>query len=296
MGAGAPRKKAASSNSSKYEAGSHEDSDGSLNSSGRRRRGGPSDAPVATSSVPMSLTTTTPGSSTITRVRGDATHGDWVFKRCTYMQIRFGCGRHCDTHSLLIPMTAVATRLVTLAKAHGATIDKVGFEGITLNWGIAGNRSASPSTAILAALEMRDVGSTLPPDLQRSFTLRIGIGSGMCATSTLSAAGHRFFIVTGREANVATDIAAGDGIPAALRSQILVSSDFAKEVFYAVVCSPRVYLGSELLWEPLHPRAQAHTADEWMYELRELDEGAAGAFSPQAVLLPLFKMARPRSR
>lgn len=36
-------------------------------------------------------------------------------------------------------------------------------------------------------------------------------------------------------------------------------------------------------WPPLPP---VPSPDEWMYELRELNEGTQGVFSPQAVLLP----------
>eukprot|EP00667_Euglena_gracilis_P000749 EG_transcript_749 len=198
---------------------------------------------------------------------------DWRCKRCTYMCVRFGSTFPNDDERLP-EMVRVAGQIVDVAKAHGATMDAVGVDFVTVHWGVATVSAAAALRAIQAGLEVGQLRATLPEDQRGAFWLQMGIGKGLCDCGTVStSSGHRFFVVWGPEASLALDVAMRD-FPKRVLASLLVSPAVYQEVQFTVRCMPRLWHGDALLWEPLGVLKKKED-DEWMYELQQLDPGAA---------------------
>eukprot|EP00668_Euglena_longa_P023176 GGOE01028922.1.p1 GENE.GGOE01028922.1~~GGOE01028922.1.p1 ORF type:complete len:151 (-),score=45.26 GGOE01028922.1:352-738(-) len=71
-------------------------------------------------------------------------------------------------------------------------------------------------------------------------------------------------------------------------TNLLVSPAVHEEVQFTVQCMPRMWHGETLLWEPLCVMKKEGD-DEWMYELKKMNEGAS--LSHQT-LLEAFLLAR----
>eukprot|EP00667_Euglena_gracilis_P028383 EG_transcript_36158 len=61
-------------------------------------------------------------------------------------------------------------------------------------------------------------------------------------------------------------------VPKRVLCSLLVSPAVYQEVQYTVRCMPRLWHGEVLLWEPLCVLKKKED-DEWMYELRKINEG-----------------------
>eukprot|EP00667_Euglena_gracilis_P033388 EG_transcript_54203 len=109
-------------------------------------------------------------------------------------------------------VTALLVDLVTIAKAHGATIDHVAYGSLALHWGVAFSTAQGPLKATTAALEMAGFRHRLPGHLREAMQLRVAVTFGNCDVSTASAAGHRFFVVAGAEVQNAMDLVIHDAM------------------------------------------------------------------------------------
>eukprot|EP00667_Euglena_gracilis_P021118 EG_transcript_23021 len=213
---------------------------------------------------------------------------DWSRRRCTYMCVRFG--NASSTVDRGLPgLVQVAGRIVDVAKAHGATIDSVGVDFVTLHWGVSAASNALAARAVQTGLEMGKLRDGLPEDQQEGFWLQMGIGKGVCDCGSVSSeSGHRFFVVWGPEASLAMEVASTN-LPKRVRASLLVSPSVHQEVQFAVQCMPRLWHGDALLWEPIRPLERKQD-DEWMYELQQQEPGSA-ALSGDA-LRAVFVLAR----
>ena len=119
-------------------------------------------------------------------------------------------------------------QVLNIGKAHGATIESVTTETVSLHWGLSGSRSHATLKATKAAMEMREVKPTLP-GLYEFFQLQVGIDSGHMNTSTLSAANHRFFVVDGHVVFNAMRIVQ-ESKPAKVDCQVLMTQAASSEV------------------------------------------------------------------
>eukprot|EP00667_Euglena_gracilis_P000509 EG_transcript_509 len=212
---------------------------------------------------------------------------DWHRKRCTYLCIRFG-STYPNAEKRLPELVRVAGRIVDVAKAHGATIDAVGVNFVTVHWGATTASCSLAVKAVHAGLEMARLRETLPEDQQATFWLQAGVGKGVCDCGTVSSeSGHRFFVVWGPEPSLALDIAMG-GIPKRVLACLLVSPAVYQEVQYSVRCMPRLWHGDALLWEPVCAMGKEDD-DEWMYELQKMDNSMSASHK---TILDVFLMAK----
>eukprot|EP00667_Euglena_gracilis_P000343 EG_transcript_343 len=214
---------------------------------------------------------------------------DWQRRRCTYMCVRFGSA-HPHPERRLLALADVAGRIVDVAKAHGATIDAVGVDTVNVHWGVAASSGAA-ARAVQAGLEMVQLRDMLSEDQRDAFWLQMGIGKGVCDCGTVSSeSGHRFFVVWGPEAALALHVAAAS-LPKRVAASLLVSPAVHQEVQYTVQCLPRLWHGDQLLWEP-RAVLKKWEDDEWMYELRKMNEGAALI---SKALLEVFQFAKEKA-
>eukprot|EP00667_Euglena_gracilis_P000300 EG_transcript_300 len=217
---------------------------------------------------------------------------DWSRRRCTYMCVRFGSTSPV-AEKRLPALVQAAGRIVDVAKAHGATIDCVGVDFVTLHWGVTAMSGALAARAVQAGLEMGTLRDALPEDQQAAFWLQMGIGKGLCDCGSVSSeSGHRFFVVWGPEASLAMEVASAN-LPKRVLSSLLMSPAVYQEVQFSVQCMPRLWHGDALLWEP-RALLKKKDDDEWMYELQQL-EGSAGATLSHKTLLEAFLMAKDMS-
>eukprot|EP00667_Euglena_gracilis_P001128 EG_transcript_1128 len=213
---------------------------------------------------------------------------DWNRRRCTYMCVRFG-SHHPNVERRLPGLVQVAGNIVDIAKAHGATIDCVGVDFVTLHWGVAAASNTLAARAVQAGLEMPRVREVLPDDQQEALWLQMSIGKGVCDCGSVSSeSGHRFFVVWGPEASLAMEVATAN-LPRRVLTSLLVSPPVYQEVQFSVQCMPRLWHGDALLWEPVR-QLERKQDDEWMYELQQQDAGAA-TLGPRT-LLEVFVMAK----
>eukprot|EP00667_Euglena_gracilis_P001972 EG_transcript_1970 len=120
---------------------------------------------------------------------------EWHRKVGAFMAVRFGFATTAaDVEYQPQRMAAVLMDLVTIAKAHGATIDHVAYGSLALHWGVAFGTAQGPLKAATAAMEMADLRSLLPEVDRPALQLSVGLAYGPCDVSTASAAGHSFFV------------------------------------------------------------------------------------------------------
>ena len=130
-------------------------------------------------------------------------------------------------------------------------------------------RASLNGTPPLASLALcLQAEAHLSPLMHDAMALRIGIGYGKAMVGTLRAAGHKFLIVGGREANLATDLVTMNAA-SRVDCRILITESVYKEIQFAVTCFPRVLFDGTLLWEPVATRERESVAEEWMYELQQ---------------------------
>eukprot|EP00668_Euglena_longa_P028148 GGOE01035298.1.p1 GENE.GGOE01035298.1~~GGOE01035298.1.p1 ORF type:complete len:660 (-),score=215.18 GGOE01035298.1:990-2969(-) len=215
---------------------------------------------------------------------------EWTRKRCTYMCVRFGSS-YPNAERRLLGLAQIAGRMVDVAKANGATIDVVGVDFVSAHWGVTSTFGVSSAKAVQAGLQMEQLRETLPEDQQAAFSLQIGIGKGVCDCGTVNCeSGHRFFVVWGKEASLAIDVAM-TRLPKQVLASLLVSPSVHQEVQFNVRCMPRLWHGEVLLWEPLCMQKEDED-DEWMYELQKMDEGAS---LTHKTLLDVFLLAKDKT-
>eukprot|EP00667_Euglena_gracilis_P001274 EG_transcript_1274 len=213
---------------------------------------------------------------------------DWQRKRCTFLCVRFGSAAP-NAERRLPALVQAAGRIVDVAKAHGATIDAVGVDFVTVHWGVTSSPGDSATRAVHVGLEMAKLRGTLPEDQRAAFWVQVGVGRGLCDCGTVSTeSGHRYFVVWGPEASLAMEVAMAN-LPKQVRATLLVTPAVFQEVQFTVQCAPRLWTrGDTLLWEPLCDLKKDED-DEWMYELKKMNEGATQC---NRALLAVFLMAR----
>eukprot|EP00668_Euglena_longa_P037502 GGOE01048283.1.p2 GENE.GGOE01048283.1~~GGOE01048283.1.p2 ORF type:complete len:271 (-),score=99.19 GGOE01048283.1:681-1493(-) len=212
---------------------------------------------------------------------------DWTRKRCTYMCIRFG-STHQHSERRLMALAQTAGRIVDIAKANGATIDAVGVDVVNVHWGVTSTFGVSSARAVQAGLEMGQLRDALPEDQQAAFWIQMGIGKGLCDCGTVSSeSGHRFFVVWGPEASLAFEVATTN-LPKRVMTNLLVSPAVHEEVQFTVQFMPRLWHEGVLLWEPLC-ETKKDEDDEWMYELKKMNDASA---LRNKTLLDVFLLAK----
>eukprot|EP00667_Euglena_gracilis_P000329 EG_transcript_328 len=192
-------------------------------------------------------------------------------RTCTYMFVRFALDGGPEADPLGQWATAVAAHVVVAAKAHGATIDKVTYDSVALHWNVNAQAAGAPLQATALAMELACASQILPRGLQDDLRLLIGAGHGVCTVATVSAAGQRFFVVGGPEVTNAVEVVVRE-VALPLGCTILLSSALQQEVTYGFRCSPRLWYRDVLFWEPVEQRGGCKTDDEWMYQIRRMDE------------------------
>eukprot|EP00667_Euglena_gracilis_P000302 EG_transcript_302 len=216
---------------------------------------------------------------------------EWRKKLAVFMYVRFGFAPSVvGEQAMPDRVTSLMVDLVTIGKAHGATIDHVGYGCMALHWGVTANTAQGPLRATTAALEMAQVRRRLPGALREALRLKVAVTFGDCDVSTATAAGHRFFVVAGREIQMAMDAVAQD-LMGKCKCEILISQDVNDDVQYALECMPRVWFNNVLLWEPRKQRQASGAMDEWMYELQNLEAEEDQHFSAK-MFQSLFLLAR----
>eukprot|EP00668_Euglena_longa_P026247 GGOE01032847.1.p1 GENE.GGOE01032847.1~~GGOE01032847.1.p1 ORF type:complete len:1182 (-),score=408.89 GGOE01032847.1:274-3576(-) len=223
--------------------------------------------------------------------RPPASSSEWRRKVAVFMYVRFGFSPTLVSQTDMPQcVTALLVDLVTIAKAHGATIDHVAYRSLALHWGVAFSSAQGPLKATTAALEMAQFRHRLPGHLRDAMQLRIAVTYGNCDVSTASAAGHRFFIVAGAEVQTAMDVVVQD-VLAKCKCEVLISQAVYQEVQFAMDCMPRLWFGEVLLWEPRRPQQYTGSSEEWMYELQNIEVQQGRQFSAK-LLHAVFMMAR----
>jgi class 3 adenylate cyclase len=212
---------------------------------------------------------------------------EMVYKRCTYLFVKLWAPFETTTPSIVWgTLSSVLSQVITIGKQHGATVSTVTSDSVALYWGGAGTTTVGGClNAVKSGLEIhkiKDVASGA-----HCLQIAVGIGSGMCAMATVSAAKLRFFVILGDEVSFVTDMVTSKTGPNA-NCPLLISPALYKEVQYDVECYPRVTYKKAVLWEPLGIRERGCTDTEWMYEIVDMD-GAAEKFSGDT-LYELFKM------
>ena len=122
------------------------------------------------------------------------------------------------------------------------------------------DRSGATTKAVKAALEMAEIWTFLPVELQPIFHMQIAIGAGRVDSATLSAGTGRFFVVDGHEVSDIIHLVHAN-IPLQLQCPILISNSAREEV----VCAPQpegdrkvnggvwaVFKGLDLFWGGFH--------------------------------------------
>eukprot|EP00667_Euglena_gracilis_P013588 EG_transcript_14026 len=213
----------------------------------------------------------------------------WARRRCAFLYARVEGRVAFDDPATLSDLTRAITAFVAVTKEYGATIDRVGVETVVVHWGLSSHAAEAALNAVQAAMEMEEAAVDLLAALRTPLRLCVGIGYGWCHVATLSASGHRFFISSGPEIKLATNIAHSD-VAKRCKCTVLVSSNIQQEVQYSVRCAPRAWLGPELLWEPVAVQPRPGGA-EWMYELQRMAESPKAATAATA-LLAVFHLAR----
>jgi len=213
--------------------------------------------------------------------------GEWARKRCVYLYLHYDLAGH-DTSGSSI-MGGLLTDFVTIGKAHGATIDHLALGTLALHWGVVASSSEAARKAATAAMEMALARRTLPSSLQGQLALQVCIGYGLCDVATLTAGGHRFFVVGGREVRLARE-AVLKAAAKQVQAEVLLTETAQAEVKYCIECMPRVLFNGVLMWEPLRVREHGAGQDEWMYELQNLEE-EGDTFNPRS-LAAVFDAAR----
>ena len=109
-------------------------------------------------------------------------------------------------------------------------LPQVTSEFVIVQWGAVLNAGATPVAAAQAAMEMaKAVRPGLASEVQSAFHLRIGLGTGLCHITTLSAGGQRFFVMAGPEVSTPFHVVMGD-VAGALRCEILMTKSVYDEV------------------------------------------------------------------
>eukprot|EP00668_Euglena_longa_P028620 GGOE01035905.1.p1 GENE.GGOE01035905.1~~GGOE01035905.1.p1 ORF type:complete len:1160 (-),score=464.19 GGOE01035905.1:1068-4334(-) len=214
----------------------------------------------------------------------------WVAKRGTYLYAKFGVRGQPGDVMVLDECAAALAALVTLCKKNGATIDAVAHDTVAVHWGVSSFAPMGPLRATQTALEAHSIEEAVSEPLRGDFWMRIAIGSGTFHAATLSAGGHRFFVVCGAEVSLPIEVVTTN-VHARCKCSVLITPAVFQEVQFSIKCFPRAWLGGQLLWEPLQALMGGGDADdEWMYELQKLDEKDRTQFSGQT-LHRVFMMA-----
>eukprot|EP00668_Euglena_longa_P006935 GGOE01008279.1.p1 GENE.GGOE01008279.1~~GGOE01008279.1.p1 ORF type:complete len:360 (-),score=94.15 GGOE01008279.1:1401-2459(-) len=195
------------------------------------------------------------------------------FRRvCTFMFVRFQLvSSDPEEDKLGQVATTVAAHVVMLAKAHGATIDKVTYDSVALHWNVSTQSTGAPLQATALAMEVASTRQVLPLQVQGELRLLVGIGHGLCTVATVSAAGQRFFVVGGAEVTNTVEVVMREAaVP--LGCSILLSNAVQQEVHYSFRCSPRLWYRDVLFWEPVEKRGGCKVDDEWMYQIQHMEE------------------------
>eukprot|EP00667_Euglena_gracilis_P029266 EG_transcript_38476 len=166
------------------------------------------------------------------------------------MFIRIGWADDLDEEVVGTMATLVTAHVVTAAKAHGATIDKVTYDTVALHWNVSQNAAGAPLHATTLAMELLQTKDILPPACQGTLRLLMGVGHGVCTVATVSAAGQRFFVVGGREVMAAVETVMRE-LAVPVGCQVLLTNTVQQEVQYAFRCFPRLWYRDILMWEPV---------------------------------------------
>eukprot|EP00667_Euglena_gracilis_P001076 EG_transcript_1076 len=222
---------------------------------------------------------------------GGASHQQWAAKRGTYLYAKFGVRGPPGDTAVLDEGASVLSALVTLCKRNGATIDAVAHDTVAVHWGVSSNAPTGPLRATQTALEAQAIEEQVSEPFRRDFWLRIAIGFGTCHVATISAAGHRFFVVSGTEVGLPIEVVTAN-VHARCKCSVLLTPAVYHEVQFSFKCFPRLWLRDHLLWEPIQATSETGVADdEWMYELQKMDEKDRTQFGARA-LHRVFMMAR----
>eukprot|EP00668_Euglena_longa_P010664 GGOE01012918.1.p1 GENE.GGOE01012918.1~~GGOE01012918.1.p1 ORF type:complete len:935 (-),score=352.56 GGOE01012918.1:378-2891(-) len=245
----------------------------------------------STCSSPRLMQKRSQGYLTRNRARGvPKSTQQWAAKRGTFLYAKFGISGQAGNLTVLDECAAALAALVSLCKKNGATIDTVAHDTVAVHWGVSSAAPMGPMHATQTALEAHSIEEAVSEHLRGDFWMRIAIGFGTCHAATLSAAGHRFFVVCGAEVSLPIEVVTTN-IHARCKCSVLITPAVYQEVHFSVKCFPRVWLGGCLLWEPLQTLADTGvTDDEWMYELQKMDEKDRAMFSGQT-LHRVFMMA-----
>eukprot|EP00668_Euglena_longa_P026219 GGOE01032811.1.p1 GENE.GGOE01032811.1~~GGOE01032811.1.p1 ORF type:complete len:1138 (-),score=365.29 GGOE01032811.1:18-2984(-) len=250
----------------------------------------------------ISRTTSEAPKSSLSKSTTDLINGPLVYKpraqsrvassmvrKATYLFMKFGVGEDWEVLDQAAVMGAAASQIIALGKAQGATVDKVMFDTVTFHWNVSSDTGTGPLKATLLAMEVAKVWDTVAVGNGGQPWVRVGVGYGPSAVSTLSAAKQRFFVIGGPQVTTAVDVVNTD-CSAKCRAPVLLSNSVYKEVRYAVRCFPRLWFGAELLWEPVAAHENCG-ADEWMYQLQNLESDDKDSWNGQA-LAEVFRMVR----
>eukprot|EP00667_Euglena_gracilis_P001340 EG_transcript_1340 len=75
-------------------------------------------------------------------------------RTCTYLCAKFDFPAHADLRTAVPHLTAAAAHIVTLAKAHGATIDRVTVDSVAVHWNVSLSTGGAPLKAAKLAMEL----------------------------------------------------------------------------------------------------------------------------------------------
>eukprot|EP00668_Euglena_longa_P010099 GGOE01012231.1.p1 GENE.GGOE01012231.1~~GGOE01012231.1.p1 ORF type:complete len:935 (-),score=235.85 GGOE01012231.1:381-2843(-) len=201
--------------------------------------------------------------------------GEWLAKRCTYVVVGISFAasefEEEDEEEMLHHTSHLLTEVVGIAKTFSATIDHVTCNKVALHWGLVNSVSEGALKATLAALEMVRIRSRLPSPWRTLLRLTISIVQGICHVTSISAAGHSFFVVGGSLLRQISSLVRKD-LAGKCQCEILISASVQQQAQYAVECMPRCFLGSVLFWQPLRQFGMSGAqSDEWMYELHHME-------------------------
>eukprot|EP00667_Euglena_gracilis_P000277 EG_transcript_277 len=215
--------------------------------------------------------------------------GNTGVRKATYLYVKFGVGEDWEALDQAAAMGAAGSHIVGLGKAQEATVDKVTFDSVSFHWNVSSNTGTGPFHATLLATEVAKVWDAVEVPAAGRPWVRVSVGCGPSVVGTVSAAKQRFFVIGGPQVALAIEVVTKD-CSAHCQATILLTNEVYKEVRLAVHCFPRLWLGPELLWEPVTVRTSVQE-DEWMYQLQSLESTENERWNGQA-LAEVFLMVR----
>eukprot|EP00667_Euglena_gracilis_P000578 EG_transcript_578 len=209
---------------------------------------------------------------------------EWKSKPCAFLFARVAWPGHQQAgHTATL--VDVLGRLVAIGKQHGATIYQVTLSCVSLHWGLVGGAAGMALKAVQAALGMLEAADLVPAAYRASFSLQVAVSYGPAVTSTLNAAGRSFFVIGGPDVDLATEVANME-LPSRVGCSVLISDALSQMVKPYVVCAPRLWHGSVLLWQPLRLRPGSEDS-QWLYSGEQMEQEEAAHVALHALLLRL---------